>query len=176
MNAPAARPFAGEGSPAPKVDRADRDDLFARMLDEERVAREVEKGSDIVSPATAPAPALVETPARPEPVEASNEVATPEPASDDQTATATDQRSDLNSLNSEAANAATTGDGGAEGSANGDAASAKPLAATPTDGALLILANASGASAALATNTDEPDASGETGTTCEASSEAARLL
>jgi flagellar hook-length control protein FliK len=176
MNAPAARPFAGEGSPAPKVDRADRDDLFARMLDEERVAREVEKGSDIVSPATAPAPALVETPARPEPVEASNEVATPEPASDDQTATATDQRSDLNSLNSEAANAATTGDGGAEGSANGDAASAKPLAATPTDGALLILANASGASGAPATNTDEPDASGETGTTSEASPEGAGIL
>jgi len=183
MNAPAARPFAGEGSPVAKVDRADRDDLFARMLDEERAARGLEKGSDIAPPP--PALAHVETPARREPVEASNEDVTAEPASDDQTATttststytytststststatatATGQRSELNSLNSEDAYAAPTANDGAGGSANGDAASAKRLAATLTDGALLILTNASGASGAPATNTDEPDASGGAG-------------
>ena len=172
MNAPAARPFAGEGSPAAKTDRANRDDLFARMLDEDRSARDLEKGSDIAPPALAP----VETPARPEPVEASDEDAGTDPVDDDQTAAAADQRSEPNSLNSEDGNAATTGDGGAEGSTNGDAASAKQLVAAPTDGALLILANASGAPGAQVTNADETDALGETGTAREASPEGAGVL
>ncbi|MEQ1780074.1 MAG: flagellar hook-length control protein FliK [Hyphomonadaceae bacterium] len=172
VNAPAARLSAGEGRSA---SQPDRDDDFARILDDERALRDRVADVETAQPAPAPSPP-VEAPEQPEPVQA-NEGQQDEPSADAKATTTAEFQAALNNLNSD--DDATTTKGAATeqpvtDTANADAAAnaAKPAAtataaasATQPSAALLILANANGGTTASGDQAaDEDDISADTGT------------
>ena len=184
MNAPAARPFADEGRSAPQTDR---DDSFARLLEDER---------DLTSDAEATQPAPppeVAAPEKPEPVEMTSEGSAGGKSAEGRSATTAEYQAALNSLNASeatptadasttaqpilvAANPSDAGDAAiAAKTATPDAMTAAMTAATvsahQTNAALVTLAKAAGgtpASAARAPGTEEAADTEETADTEDA--------
>ena len=151
MNAPAAWPSASDDKAALQ---SDRDDRFARLLDDER-----DRTADAEAAPPPPPPPPPPTPERPEPVEATSNEPADNAGAEDRSATAAEFKAALNALNSDAAETSTdnstTEQAGVDAADTGEAAAtAKPgatavaMSATQTNAALLALANATGEASA----------------------------
>ena len=153
------------------MDRADRDDDFARILDDERAIRDSETDPETAQPAPAPAPPI-ETPAQSETIQATGEGSTVEQSADEKATAAAAFQAALNNLNSDDAKTIATEDAAdpdvAEASAADTAATvantAKPAAAATAaasaaqaNAALLVLAGAGGAPTAPVALTDDAE-------------------
>ena len=155
----------------------DRDDSFARILDEDR---DLAADAEATQPPPPPAPPA-ETPAQPESVEATAESPKGEQSVDSKATAAAAFQAALNTLNSDDAATSTKGnvtaqavtDSSGDGDAVAVASAAKPgvtptaaVSATQTNAALLILANAKGTptvSGGQANDEDDADASTDSG-------------
>ncbi len=185
------------------MDQADRDDAFARILDDERAVRDRDADVETAQPAPAPAPPA-EAPAQPELVEATDKGPEVGQSADSEATAAAAFRSALNNLNSDDATTVTK-DNASEQAASGPsvegapsveaglsvesdvatlanaakagAATTSAVSTTQTSAALSILANASGTTTVSGGQAaDEEDAPTDAGTAEGVSTDGSALV